>query len=185
MKNFDTTKGYFVEYPSIVKEDYLLIEDEVYYHITLNKILTKDDAKYQVNSYNSNAQNFDIEIPINFQLGVNDIYIDKKIDEEFAKEFGKNKELKFVVKFFYGNSSPTKWNYEYKIGMDGKVILKNIYCGISIPKQITTNVTDTVAKYIQFPINENAYKINKKKIHSINSFENWDKIEKKEKWALK
>ena len=184
VKVCDSTKGYFVEYPAIIKEDYLEIESNPFYHFTLNKVLTKDETTYRLESYNSDGGSFNIEIPIELGIALGNIYLEKNIDNQFEKEFGKTQGLKCVVKFFNGNA-PTRWNYEYSVKSDNKITLKNIYFYSPIPKMIyQKGVKDTVGHFIKFPINENSNKIEKEKIYSINNFKNWEKIEKTEKWIL-
>ncbi len=182
--NYDTTKGYFVEYPSIIKEGYLEINKNGNYNITLNKILTKDDTKYEVEFYDVKREKTNFEVPIKLGVALYDIDLVNNIDSEFEKEFGKSKESKFVVKFYNGNA-PTLWNYEFTINNKNEIYLKNIffYCNIKKMMEIK-GVKDTVAQFIKFPINQNVNKLNTEKIYSINMFEDWNKIEKTEKWRL-
>lgn len=183
--NFDTTKGYFVEYPSIIKEGYLEINNNNgNCAITLNKIFTKDDTKYIIEYYNVKRERINFEVPIELGVALNDINLVNNIDSEFEREFGISNESKFVVKFYNGNA-PTLWNYEFTIVNKDEVYLKNIFFYSNIKKMIEIKgVRDTVAQFVKFPINENVNKINIEKIHSINMFEGWDKIEKIEKWRL-
>ncbi|MEO5967777.1 MAG: hypothetical protein ABIP69_05920 [Ferruginibacter sp.] len=182
--NYDTTKGYFVEYPSIIKEGYLEINKNGNYNITLNKILTKDDTKYELEFYDVKREKTNFEVPIKLGVALDDIDLVNNIDSEFEKEFGKSKESKFVVKFYNGNA-PTLWNYEFTINNKNEIYLKNIffYCNIKKMMEIK-GVKDTVAQFIKFPINQNVNKLNTEKIYSINMFEDWNKIEKIEKWRL-
>ena len=86
---------------------------------------------------------------------------------------------------FYNGTAPTLWNYEFSINKKGEVLLKNIFFYCNIKKMIEIKgVKDTVAQFVKFPINENINKINAEKIYSINMFENWNNIEKVEKWRI-
>ena len=182
--NYDTTKGYFVEYPSIIKEGYLEINKNGNYNITLNKILTKDNTKYELEFYDVKRERSNFEVPIELGVALDDINLVNNIDSEFEKEFGKSNESKFVVKFYNGNA-PTLWNYEFIINNKNEIYLKNIffYCNIKKMMEIK-GVKDTVAQFVKFPINQKIDKVNTEKIYSINMFEDWNKIEKIEKWRL-